>query len=221
MDQPGLDRQRHFQALRGLERINYWSRTASTLWGPLTALARDHDGEPLRVLDVATGAGDLPLRWWRLARRLGVRLHLDGCDVSPDAVAFARQRAAEQEAAVRFFVCDALHGALPMGYDAVVSSLFLHHLEEGEVVDLLGRMAAAGRLVLVNDLVRSHAGWWLAYLATRLLSRSDVVHTDGVRSVEGAFTRDEMRSLAERAGLAEIRIVRRWPCRMLLTGRRP
>ncbi len=222
MDQPGLDQGRHFQALRGLERINFFSRSAAILWPPLERLARSAAPRPVRVLDLATGAGDVPIRLWRRARRARLPLEIDGCDVSPAAVAFARQRAAERGAAVGFFETDALGGPLPTGYDVLLSSLFLHHLEDEQAVAVLRRMAdAARRLVLVNDLVRSRAGLALAYLGTRLLSWSDVVHTDGPLSVEAAFTLDEARALAERAGLTGATAARRWPCRYLLTWWRP
>jgi SAM-dependent methyltransferase len=222
MDQPGLDEGRHRQALRGLERINFWSRSTALLWGPLAALAREEPRRRLRVLDLATGAGDVPIRLWRRARRAGVPVHVEGCDVRAAAVAHAAARAAQARADVRFFVWDALGGPLPFGYDVLLSSLFLHHLPDEQAVDLLRRMAAAaGRLVLINDLVRSRAGWLLAYMGTRVLSRSAVVHTDGPLSVEGAFTIDEVRGLAGRAGLPGARVRARWPCRFLLEWRRP
>jgi 2-polyprenyl-3-methyl-5-hydroxy-6-metoxy-1,4-benzoquinol methylase len=221
MDQPGLDRDRHFQALRGLERINFWSRSAAIVWPPLAEAAR-RSSRQLRVLDVATGAGDLPICLWHWARRAGIALHFDGCDLSPDAVAYARQRAATQGAGVSFFTCDALGPSLPGGYDIVLSSLFLHHLEEEQAVQLLRRLAeAAKRMVLVNDLVRSGAGLLLAYVGTRMLSRSLIVHTDGPRSVEGAFTPPEARALARRAGLVGATVEPRWPFRFLLRWDRP
>jgi len=40
MDQPGLDRQAHVQALRGLARLNLWSGSARILWPELAALSR-------------------------------------------------------------------------------------------------------------------------------------------------------------------------------------
>jgi SAM-dependent methyltransferase len=222
MDQPGLDEGRHRQALRGLERINFWSRSAALVWGPVADLAREEPGRRLRVLDLASGAGDVPIRLWRRARRAGFSLQVEGCDVSPAAVAHAAARAAEAGAEVRFFVWDALCGPLPSGYDVVLSSLFLHHLPDEQAVDLLRRMAeAAGRLVLINDLERSRAGWLLAYLGTRLLSRSAVVHTDGLRSVEAAFNLHEVRSLAGRAGLTGAQARASWPCRFVLAWRRP
>jgi SAM-dependent methyltransferase len=149
-------------------------------------------------------------------------LQIDGCDVSAVAVEYARARAERVGADVRFFVHDALTAAPLSTYDVVTSSLFLHHLERDQAKALLARMAVqARRLVLVNDLVRSPVGLLLAHLGTRLLSRSWVVHADGPRSVEGAFTMAEMRGLADEAGLRGADVAWRWPFRMLLTWRRP
>jgi hypothetical protein len=221
MDQPGLDAGRHRQALAGLKRLNFWSGSAGILWPPLAALRRAVAPRPPRVLDLATGGGDVPIRLWLKARRAGLPLIIEGCDVSAVAVAHATVEADRRGAQVRFFVADALRDDLPGGYDAVVCSLFLHHLAEDDAVGLLRRMAgAADRLVLVNDLVRGRAGLWLARVATRLLSLSPVVHVDGPRSVEGAFTIEEARGLAERAGLSGATVERRWPCRLLLRWQR-
>jgi SAM-dependent methyltransferase len=222
MDRPDLDPRLHVEALRGLERINLASGSARILWSPLERLARASGVAGVRVLDLATGAGDVPIRLWRRARRAGLRLHMDGCDRSGCAIAHARRRAHERRAAVHFFEWDALNGPLPQGYDALVSSLFLHHLDEAQAVDLLGRMAgAACRLLLINDLERSRAGLLLAYLGTHLLSASPVVHTDGPLSVAAAFTRDEALALAARAGLVGATAERRWPFRFLLAWSRP
>jgi SAM-dependent methyltransferase len=225
MDQPDLEARHHFQALRGLERINFWSGSARILWPGVRGLAGAARERPLRLLDVACGAGDVPIRLWRRARRAGIPLDVDGCDLSPRAVAYASARAARHQAAVRFFVWDAIHDQLPAqgpGYDVITCSLFLHHLPEEEAAQLLRRLGQlAGRVVLVNDLVRGRAGFLLAYVGTRLLSSCRVVHTDGPRSVEAAFSCPEVLELARRAGLEGARVERRWPCRFLLTWRRP
>ncbi len=108
-----------------------------------------------------------------------------------------------------------------MGYDVVMCSLFLHHLGEEEAVGFLRWAAAtAAHQVLVNDLERSGPGLALAHVAVRLLTTSDVVHVDGPRSVESAFTMAEARALAERAGLRGAVVRWRWPFRYLLTWSR-
>jgi 2-polyprenyl-3-methyl-5-hydroxy-6-metoxy-1,4-benzoquinol methylase len=222
MDRSDLAAERHFHALRGLERINRWSGSARLLWRPIFARLKNSPLEPWSMLDVATGAGDIPIRLWYKARRADVKLEIAGCDRSPLAIDYARRRARACGANVQFFEWDVLQNGIPNCYDIVASSLFLHHLEDEQAITLIKAMAAAARrLLLINDLVRSQAGYALAYLGTRALSASDVVHTDGPLSVLGAFTAEELVALAERAGLAEARVTRQWPCRTLLEWERP
>ena len=192
MDGPDLDTRRHDQALRGLERINAWSGSARILWPAIRELAVEHHGRPVRLLDVATGAGDVPIRLLQKARLAGIDLRISACDRSLSALGHSRLSAERRQAAIEFFACDVLQGSLPADFDIITSSLFLHHLEEEQAWGLLDRMGkAAGRLVLVNDLRRCRLGYVLAYAGTRILSRSDVVHTDGPLSVRSAFTTSE------------------------------
>lgn len=217
MDQPGLDAARHDRALRGLARINAWSGAARLLWPAISWLSRELS-RPLRLLDIATGAGDVPLRLWRRAARRGLRLEIEGCDKSATALDHARRRADKAGAPIRFFAHDVCSEPLPGGFDIVSCSLFLHHLDENEATALLRRMKeAAGRLVLVSDLRRSALGWLMAWLGCRLLTRSEVVRYDGPASVRAAFTVAEARDLAWRAGLTGATVGRRWPWRWLLT----
>jgi 2-polyprenyl-3-methyl-5-hydroxy-6-metoxy-1,4-benzoquinol methylase len=222
MDQPNLSPAQHVKALRGLSRINWLSNSAGILWPNLAELAREAPPRVPRVLDVATGGGDVPIRLWHRARQAGLELHLEACDISPVGLEHARKRAAAAGAPIRFFEYDAQSGPTLTGYDAIMCSLFLHHLDEAEAIALLRRMAdMAGRLVLVNDLERCWTGWLAAHLVTRVLTTSHIVHVDGPLSVEGAFTRAEVQTLAERAGLSGAQVRRRWPFRWLLSWRRP
>lgn len=215
MDDPGLDPGEHRRALAGLARLNGWSRGAGVLWRPIYRAAREAAPRPLRVLDVATGGGDVPRAIERLSDRAGVSVEVAGCDISPTAVAAARARG------LPAFAHDALRDPLPAGYDVVTCSLFLHHLSDDEAVTLLRRMGeAAGSLVLVNDLARSRFGYAGVWLACRLLSRSPVVRSDGPASVRSAYTPTEALALAGRAGLAGATVGRRFPCRYLLEWRR-
>jgi len=219
MDQPGINPADHEEALQGLARINALSGSAAILWRPLLTLAREQN-RPLSVLDVAAGGGDILTGLARRARSAGIALRLEGCDRSAVAVTHAQRRADERQLPIRFFTWDALLDPPPGEYDVMTTSLFLHHLDEPEAVLLLRRMKEMARhLVLVNDLERGPLGWALAWLGTRLLSRSVIVHIDGPLSVEGAFTCAEVRRLARRAGLDGTTVTRRFPCRFLLAWR--
>jgi SAM-dependent methyltransferase len=212
MDEPGLDPGRHGQALRALARVNALSLTAKRVWTALEDLWASH-GEPLRVLDVACGGGDVAIAVARRAARAGIPVDVHGCDLSDFAVGYARERARDAGVPASFFRLDAVNGPLPGGYDLVCSSLFLHHLSTEGAVRVLERMAVAGRALLVQDLVRSRVGYALAWTVPRLVSRSSVAHVDGPRSVLGAFTVSEAVDLAGRAGLTGAAVTRCWPWR--------
>lgn len=226
MDGEGLDPAAHRQALDAIARINFVSGSASLLWPAIRDLCRERRkaGNPraVRALDIATGGGDIPSQLWRRARRKKLHLEVAGCDVSPVAIEHAKQTAARLRADVSFFRLDVLTEPIPTGYDVITCSLFLHHLHEEQAVRVLGKMReAAGTLALVNDLARGRLSWWAAWVGTRILTRSPMVHIDGVVSVEGAFTPDEALALARRAGWAGAIVTRKFPFRYVLTWSRP
>jgi SAM-dependent methyltransferase len=221
MDQPGLNATEHARALSGLGRINRLSRSAAMYWPELRRLAQAGPGRPLRVLDVASGGGDVPIALARRAVRSGVNIAIEGCDKSAAAVQFAGEQAAARALPVRFFTLDALRDEVPSGFDVIVSSLFLHHLDDYEAVRLLERMAGAtGKLIMINDLLRGPIEFALAWAGCRLLTGSRVVRHDGPVSVSAAFTITEARDLASRAGLEGVRLTRHWPGRFLLSWSR-
>ena len=221
MDQPGLDPAAHRTALDGLRRINAISRSAAILWPAVRRLACEREMRSLSLLDLGCGGGDVVIRLASQALRSGLGLQVTGWDLSPVAIELARKRADWAGVQAEFLVGDVFRQPLPEGFDVVTCSLFLHHLDDADAVDLLRRMAEACRhLVLVNDLVRSRVGYLLAWLGCRVLTRSHVVRVDGPLSVRAAFTIGEVRSLGRRAGLAGATLSRHWPQRFLLCWRR-
>jgi hypothetical protein len=61
----------------------------------------------------------------------------------------------------------------------------------------------------------------MTWMMTRAFSRSRVFHHDGPVSVRAAYTPDELRALAQAAGLQGARVRRQAPWRMVLTWQRP
>lgn len=221
MDDPALAPASHHAALGGLERINRLSFSIRRIWNPIAALARKHPEQTIKVLDVATGAGDIPIGLWQRAYRAGLKIEVAGCDASDRAIQFAQNRAKAHKADVHFFQIDAVAQPLPEGYDVVTCSLFLHHLQEHHVIALLAAMSkAAAKMIVISDLNRTAMGYALAVVVTRLLTRSKVVHTDGPLSVAGAFTMEEAHRLAQKAGLAGASLHRIFPSRWRLIWHR-
>ncbi len=221
MDDQALDPMAHKSARIGLDRINAFGRMSSVLFSPLYTLVEECKLAELRVLDLATGSGELAIGLWAHAHEKQCDLRIAGCDFSEVAIQIAKDSAQRAGAPVDFFRMDVLKDDLPQDYDVIMTSLFTHHLSEDEVVDLMRRMkSAAKKMVVINDLERSHLNYALVWLATRLLTNSPVVRFDGPASVRNAFTAGEFRRLAAAAGLDGARIVPASPCRMMLVWRK-
>ncbi len=220
MDQPDLDPVEHHAALVGLHRVNLISGVALMMWWQLKKLAQTYsNGRRMRVLDVACGGGDVAIQLATWARTAGILIEIHGCDFSPRAIQYAQASASERRLpGVHFFQLDVLNDPFPDGFDVIICSLFLHHLKDVEAEMVLRKMAAAARrAVLVDDLRRSYLGFIFCWIGSRVLSRSRIVHIDGLQSVRAAFTLNEAQSLAQRSGLEGAHFRRRWPQRFFMS----
>lgn len=200
MDDPQLPGDQLASALRGLRRLNAVSFAHQEIWRqvrPVLAARRI-----CTLLDVACASGDLAIDLAHRAIRHGYHLRIIGCDINEASLAMARQQAATRGlSAAEFVRLDVLgQHTLPKA-DVVTSSLFLHHLPTASIAPLLAALrAAATSRVIVNDLTRSRFNLAMVTVASRVLTRSPIVHVDARLSVRAAFTVDELSELARQAG---------------------
>jgi 2-polyprenyl-3-methyl-5-hydroxy-6-metoxy-1,4-benzoquinol methylase len=221
MDDPALDYSSHAEALRGLERLNLLSTSAASLWSQIKPVAKQTSTHALRILDIATGGGDIPVSLFKTAEADGLRIEVVGSDLSPSSVKYATEYAQKKDAAVQFMQLDALHDQLPQGFDVIMTNLFTHHLDPAEVIALLAKMSdSAKQMILINDLVRNEISYGLVWLGTRLLSRSPIVQYDGPVSVQASYTGQEFLNMASQAGLTKCEVKTCPPCRQMLIWRR-
>ena len=218
MDQQDLPHAVHLQALTGLARLNHFTGIARDLYSPIRKVAADNPSNPIRILDVASGSADLPIAWARRAKKEGLQLEITTLDISGFAIEEQQRRAAAAGARIQAIQQDCTTGPLPTGFDVVTNSLFMHHLDDTEVVALMrGMQQAARRRVVICDLERSRLNLGLVTIGSQLVSRSKVVHHDARLSVRGAFNANEFRRLAERATGQFVSVKRLLPCRMLIS----
>jgi SAM-dependent methyltransferase len=219
MDDPSLGESEHRRALAGLARVHQVTSTPSRIWNCIQSCLNDGDKRsPVSILDVGCGDGYLLGQIHRLAARRGYQVQLAGCDFSATALELARAKAIKGDVNIDFLRCDVLQDPLPHQADFVINSLFLHHFGDAQVERILREFErVATRRVIIEDLARSTLGYGLCWLGTRFLSRSKIVHVDGLLSVKAAFQTEEIRQLLDKAGLQRARIESRFPERMLIT----
>lgn len=214
MDDPGLDSAEHARALKALGRVHVLSGTEGRLWRAIDKLAKQANLKQLSIMDVGCGDARLLRQLYKKSKANGIELQLHGCDFSPRALEMARDASERAGIPISLHAVDITQDTLPEAVDVVFCSLFLHHFADDQVVKILESFRdAAKRLIVVEDLLRSKVGYGLCWLGTRVLTRSRVVHVDGLLSVRAAFTPAELRLLLTGAGLPEAHLERCWPAR--------
>jgi 2-polyprenyl-3-methyl-5-hydroxy-6-metoxy-1,4-benzoquinol methylase len=220
MDDPAIRPAELERALATLARVHRLSGTAARLAAGLARHFPAAGGE-LAVADLACGGGELTRALARALAGRGVRARVTGFDQSPLAVERGRRLAAGSGLALGFEQRDLVAAGLPEGYDVFVSALFLHHLDEAALADLLRAVAdRARRGCLFHDLDRTRLGYALASVGPRLLGRSRVAIVDGQLSVRAALRPAEVLALAEANGLLGAEVQRCFPERWQLVWRR-
>jgi SAM-dependent methyltransferase len=158
-------------------------------------------GVKMRILDLATGSGDIPRLVVDHARQVGAAVTVDAIDQQTSTLEIARGLSANYSE-ITFLEGDVLSfGDEHSSYDLVLCSLALHHFDENGAVRLLARCRhLSSRYVLVSDLRRGVVATVGAYLLTALIFRDPMTRTDARLSAARAFSFREFRALAERAG---------------------
>ncbi len=207
--------------LRDIRRVNRFAGgTAVVLRHLPTLLTEIPRGGTVRVLDLATGSGDIPLALVRWGRRHGYDLRVLATDLSDEVLQVARRETAGEPRIV-LEACDAR--ALPYGddtFDVAICSLALHHFGRDDAVQVLREMArVAVRGIIVNDLTRSYFGYAGAWLLGVATTTNPLTRNDAPLSVLRAWTPDELRTMATEAELWDIHLTTHAFWRMALTGR--
>jgi ubiquinone/menaquinone biosynthesis C-methylase UbiE len=194
-----------------LDDLRWLNRYLGSHWLVLRAFQRlwHRAGCPrhLRVLDVGTGAGDIPEVLTRWGHRRGVRLAIVAVDNHRGVIQYthAVQRSLPYISLVQADgVCLPFHART---FDIVVCSTMLHHLDWHQGIALLHSMAAVARHgVVVNDLVRSRLPYYAARLVLPVVARHHMTRHDGPLSVLRAYSVEEVREMARLAGLAQAHV---------------
>jgi SAM-dependent methyltransferase len=157
-------------------------------------------GDNFRIVDLATGSGDIPRLIVDFARTIGARVQIDALDRQSPTLEIASKLSVEYPE-ISFVESDMLTWQPSDRYDLVLCTLVLHHFSEGDAVRVLQQCRKFSRkFILVSDLSRGWVATGGAYLLTALIFREPMTKHDARLSVARAFSFREMRQLARQAG---------------------
>jgi SAM-dependent methyltransferase len=189
--------------LREIKFINRYLGDARALRNSLFREIERLDLQEFSVLDAACGSGELLWQTAEFARRSGRDARLTGIDLHE--LSFI-----EPAAGISFVRADAFRVPFEDDtFDFAISSLFFHHLLDEQIHLALAEMArVARRGVIIIDLHRHAAAYYLYKLVCFVFRISPLVLQDGSLSILKGFRPEEMRRLGE--------VRRSFPFRLIL-----
>lgn len=215
LDDPAADPATAVASLRNIARTNRWFGNTAAIAAALGDLLGDAPaGTEFTLLDLGTGAGDLPLFAARWGRRHSLSITPIGLELSRVAAGMARAAGVPTMVA-----CAGSPPLAPRSIDLVLVSQLLHHLAPESAIALLrscNRLARRG--VIVSELRRSPLARLAFRTGSALLGFDPATRHDGLLSIRRGYTTAELSDLLARAGIPT-RAVRRAPFRLVAAWR--
>lgn len=210
LDGGEFDRAEYETTLRQLEIINKLTRGYDPTLAAVHEVAKRAPGKTLRILDIGFGGGDTLRALARWARKAGIDLELTGVDLNPWAKDYA-ERVTPKDLGIRYVTGDVFDLRSPRPYDMIINALFMHHLGDRQVVDLLRWMSDHAALAwFINDLHRHPIAFYFIRHTTRLFGFNRLIRNDAPLSVARGFRSREWRNYLLEADLPLEQVSVRW-----------
>ena len=182
--------------------INKWLGGNSITIDGIKQLLKDQPKEKtFTIIDLGCGHGDILRLVADFGRKNGYKLQLIGIDANQDAIDYANELSVNYPE-VSFKNEDIFSEEFrAINYDIALTTLFLHHFKEDELLALLSNLSNNANMgVVVNDLQRSK----MAYVLFKLLGifiSNYMIKQDGLTSILRAFKREDLEAMSKKLNL--------------------
>jgi len=173
--------------------INKWlGGNNITLSGITKLLQQQPKDKVFTILDLGCGHGDILRLVADYGRKHNFSFNLIGMDANQDAVNYAKALS-KAYPELSFIKEDVFSENLDkLEYDIVLTTLFLHHFNNQELITLLDKLSQKATLgIVVNDLQRSKIAYALFKLLGFFISNK-MITEDGLTSILRAFKKKDL-----------------------------
>lgn len=202
------------QTLHEIHQINAYLGGDKLSLNGVKELILRYPQQQYEIIDLGCGGGDTLKLFAKWGKKHKQDLELIGIDANEYIVDYAIRNCTKYPN-ISFSSDNILSDNFrSRKFDIAHASLFFHHLQEEEIVELLRQLIGQVRVgIVINDLHRH----WVSYLFTKHLisnwAKSEMVKYDSVLSVERSFTREELEKYLKMAGIKNYALTWRWAYR--------
>jgi 2-polyprenyl-3-methyl-5-hydroxy-6-metoxy-1,4-benzoquinol methylase len=197
--------------LKDLAKVNVWTLAhPPTLHWLTDKMRHQRFPEPVSVLDVGSGGGDMLRRVGRWAKNHHFQIVLMGIDINPWSKKSA-ESITERNVDIEYITEDIFSLDAERQFDFIISSLFTHHLDNTQLIQFIAWMDRHARHGwFINDLHRHAIPYYFIKYCVRFLSSNRLIIHDAPLSVNRAFTRQDWQLLLNQAGISGARVDITW-----------
>ncbi|MFY7672115.1 methyltransferase domain-containing protein [Tenacibaculum sp. MEBiC06402] len=183
-----------------------------TLNGVKQLLKNQPKDQPITIVDLGCGNGDLLRIIAKYGRKKGYTFQLLGIDANKFTLEYAMQLS-KKYPEITYLEQDVLSEEFKeQSYDIALSTLFLHHFTNEEIENILEVLQNQAKIgVVINDLHRHKLAYYLFKIIT-LFIKNKMVKNDGLISILKGFKKQELKNFAKQLK-GKSSIVWRWAFR--------
>jgi len=167
------------------------------------------------ICEIGCGGGDNLYAIYRWCKKKNIQADFIGIDMKAECIEFAKQQYPDLPCQ---WVCSDYQKVEFKEKPAIIfSSLFCHHFTDKQLTQMffwLKQNSKSG--FFINDLQRHWLAYYLIKWLSKFFSRSYLLKNDAPLSVSRGFTRKEIKSLLNEAGIKSYSLKWKWAFRWLI-----
>lgn len=202
-------------ALDKIAAINQWLGGNNVTLSGLQELLKNHPkNQPVSLIDIGCGNGDMCRAMADFGARNGFQFTIVGVDANAYTVSHARQCSTNYPG-IRYETTNVFDKAFAeTRYDIAVCTLTLHHFTDPEILYLMRLLSQQARLgIVINDLHRSGLAYRLFQLIAFVFQLSPLSREDGLVSILRGFKKQDLDNYSRQLNFSQYRIRWKWAFR--------
>lgn len=194
--------------------INHWlGGNRITIDGLKELLKNQSKNQPLTIVDLGCGNGDMLREVAKFGRKNGWKFQLIGIDANEFTVNYAKEKSQNFPEIQYLYQNIFSEEFRNLNYDIALCTLFLHHFNHQEILSLLSQISNKTKIgIVINDLQRSKIAYFLFQLLT-IFILNKMVRADGLTSILRGFKKSELFQIAKKLNFKNSKIQWRWAFR--------
>lgn len=182
------------KVLTDIRNMNKWLGGDSVALNGITKLLKElPKDQPITILDVGCGDGEMLRNCHQFGQKNGYDFKLIGIDFNPNIIRNAEMKS-EGHANISYQTGDVFRdaGRIPK-CDIAMCNLFLHHFDNSRIIELLTHLVSNSKIgVVVNDLHRHRISFLFFKLVKPFLLKTETARSDGSISIARGFRKREL-----------------------------